>query len=161
MEVLETDYIKWPGATHGLRLDAGFQILDRTFLEEDQYDEFLKDPTAFLFNKVYSARHKKLKGLEKAVINNIVEYDHFASLTSFADPEVKDALMYLMRAGDEAVKWLNGMNECAQVALEHQVPLGVMAGHTTGYDAFADMLAGLYQCSDGSLYHAGQSHGSL
>ncbi|MDR0875880.1 MAG: hypothetical protein LBN12_06695, partial [Clostridiales Family XIII bacterium] len=142
MEVLGTDYIKWPGATNGLALNAGFQITDRTFIEEDQYDEFLQDPTAFLFNKVYSARHRKLKGLEKAVINNVIEYGHFASMASFADPEVKDALLTLMQAGDEAVKWLTAMNECGGVALANETPLGCMSGCTTAYDAFADMLRG-------------------
>jgi len=140
--VLGTNYIKWPGATNGLALDAGFQITDRTFLEEDQYDEFLQDPTAFLFNKVYAARHDKLKGLEKAVINNVVEYGHYASLASFADPDVKAALLTLMQAGDEAVKWIEAMNECAAVALECQTPLGCISGATTAYDAFADMLRG-------------------
>jgi len=142
MEVLGTDFIKWPGATHGLALNAGFQITDKTFLEEDQYDEFLSDPTAFIFNKVYSARHKKLKGLEKAVINNVVEYGHFASLASFADPEVQDALHYLMRGGEEAAKWLQASGEINALALSLETPLGAVFGSTIGYDAFADMLRG-------------------
>ena len=142
METLGTDFIKWPGATCGLDLDAGFQITDRTFLEENQYDEFLRDPTAFLFNKVYSAKHKNLKALEKAVINNVVEYGHFASMASFADPEVKDALNCLMRAGDEAAKWLSQLGECSDLAVAMHAPPGPITGSTIAYDAFADMLRG-------------------
>jgi len=142
MEVLGTDFIKWPGATSGLDLDAGFQITDKTFLDEDQYDEFLRDPTAFLFNKVYSARHKNLKGLEKAVINNVVEYGHFASLASFADPEVKEALHYLIRGGEEAAKWLKASGELNELALSLEAPLGAVFGSTIAYDGFADMLRG-------------------
>ena len=142
MEVLGTEYIKWPGATSGIALDAGFQITDKTFLEEDQYDEFLRDPSAFIFNKVYSARHKNLKGLEKAVINNIIEYGHFASMTSFADPEVREALYYLMRAGEEAGKWLAYNGQLTELALSLETPLGAVFGSTIAYDAFADMLRG-------------------
>jgi len=142
MEALGTEYIKWPGATHGLGLDAGFQATDRTFIEEDQYDEFLRDPSSFLFNKVYSARHKNLRGLEKAVINNVVEYGHYASLASFADPEVKEALMYLMRGGDEAVKWLQASAEINDLAQSLQTPIGAAFGSTIAYDGFADNLRG-------------------
>ena len=142
MEMLGTEFIKWPGPSSGFGLDTGFQITDKTFLEEDQYDEFLRDPTAFLFNKVYSARHKKLRGLEKAVINNVVEYGHFASLASFADPDVKEALCYLMSAGDEAVKWLNATTELMELAISLETPPGPFAGTTIAYDAFADMLRG-------------------
>ena len=142
MEVLGTDFIKWPGATCGLALDAGFQITDKSFLEEDQYDEFIRDPSAFLFTKVYPARHKKLKGLEKAVINDVVEYGHFASLASFADPDVKDALLYLMRGGEEAAKWLKASAEINELAVSMHAPLGAAFGTTIAYDSFADMLRG-------------------
>jgi len=142
MEVLGTEFIKWPGPSSGIPLNSGFQITDKTFLQEDQYDEFIKDPTAFLFNKVYPARHKKLKGLEKAVINNVIEYGHFASLTSFADPEVKEALHYLIRGGEEAVKWLTATGELVDLAASLETPPCVITGSTTAYDAFADMLRG-------------------
>jgi len=142
LEVLDTDFIKWPGATCGLDLDAGFQITDKTFIEEDQYDEFLRDPTAFIFNKVYSAKHKNLKGLEKAVLNSVIEYGHFASLSSFADPDVKEALLYLMRAGEESQKWLKASGEINELALSLETPLAGVLGCTTAYDAFADNLRG-------------------
>ncbi|MDR1029225.1 MAG: hypothetical protein LBL63_07380, partial [Clostridiales Family XIII bacterium] len=142
LEVLETEYINWPGPTCGLDLNAGFQITDKTFLSADEYDEFIADPTAFLFNKVYPARHKKLRGLSKAVINNVIEFGHFASLASFADPEVQEALHYLMRGGEEAVKWLKASGELAALAVELETPLGCISGCTIGYDALADMLRG-------------------
>jgi len=142
MEVLGTDYINWPGSTCGLDLNAGFQVTDKTFLEEDQYDEFLRDPSAFIFNKVFPAKHKKLKGLEKVVLNNAVEYGHFASLASFADPDVKEALHYLMKAGDESLKWLQAQGELNDLAVSLEAPLGSVIGCTNAYDAFADNIRG-------------------
>ena len=142
MEVLGTEYIRWPGPAWGIPNHAGFQIVDKTFLDEEQYDEFLRDPSAYLFNKVYSARHKNLRGLEKAVINNVIEFGHFASLSSFADPDVQKALHYLMRGGEEAVKWLNASAEHAQIAVSLETPPAVLTGCTCAYDAFADMLRG-------------------
>lgn len=40
MEAMDCDYIKWPGPTHNLPLNASFQIVDNTFLDDDEYDEF-------------------------------------------------------------------------------------------------------------------------
>ena len=142
LEALGTNYIKWAGPSCGLGLDASFQITDRTFLEEEQYDEFIQDPTAFLFNKVYSAKHDKLKGLEKAVINNISEYGHFASMASFADPEVRESLHCLIKAGEEAEKWQSQVKECIEFAETFQAPVGHAVGSTNPYDAFADNLRG-------------------
>jgi len=142
MEVLGTDYIKWPGPTWGIPNNAGFQIMDKTFLEEDQYDEFIRDPSGFLFKKVYSARHTKLRGLEKASLDSIIEFGHFAGLASFADPDVQSALHYLMRGGEEALKWLQANGEMLELGLSLQVPPGVVTGCTIAYDALADMLRG-------------------
>ena len=142
MEVLGTQYIMWPGPTWGLDLNAPFQLCDMSFLGEDQYDEFIQDPTAFIFNKVFSARHKNLKGLEKAALNNVIEFGHYASLSSFADPDVQSALHCLMRAGEESAKWLQGSGENVEVAVAHHAPPAVLTGCTCAYDAFADMLRG-------------------
>ncbi|MCL2825879.1 MAG: hypothetical protein FWD72_00560 [Eggerthellaceae bacterium] len=142
MEVLGTEYIRWPGQTWGIPNNAGFQVPDKTFLNEDQYDEFIKDPSRFIFTKVYPARHKNLKGLEKAVINNVIEFGHYASMASFADPEVQSALHYLMRGGEESLKWLQASGELVGLAASLETPPGVVTGCTCAYDAFADMLRG-------------------
>ncbi|MDR0875862.1 MAG: cyclic nucleotide-binding domain-containing protein, partial [Clostridiales Family XIII bacterium] len=44
-------------AASSLALNTGFQILDRAFMEEDEYDEFLSDPSHFLMTKVFPRRH--------------------------------------------------------------------------------------------------------
>ena len=46
-EYLGAGYIRMPGPTHGLPLDASFQMMDGTYMEDDEFDEFLLDPTHF------------------------------------------------------------------------------------------------------------------
>ena len=99
MEVLGTEYIKWAGPTHGLDRNALHQIIDRSYMGEDQYDEFLNDPSEYLFTRVFPDRHKKLQGLRKLELNNIIEFGHFGSMAAFADPEVRETLLTLMFAG--------------------------------------------------------------
>ena len=99
METLGTTAIRWPGATCGVPLNQGFQIVDGTYMEEDEYDEFLRDPSHFCMTKVFPRKHKKLAGLAKLNFHEVVEFGHYASMAAFADPEVRQALLTLMFAG--------------------------------------------------------------
>jgi len=155
LEVLGTNYIKWPGATHGLGLDALHQIIDRSYMGEDEYDEFLNDPTAYIFTKVFPDRHDKLRGLKKLELNNIIEFGHFQSMAAFADPEVRQALLTLMFAGEQVMKYREQVAELAEIAAEMQSPCYPTLGLPMAYDMLADNLRGyinvpmdLFTCPD-------------
>ena len=111
-------------------------------MDIDDYDEFLKDPSNLFMTKVYPRRHKKLKGLAKMSFQDVVEFGHYASMTAFADPEVREALITLMSAGEQAQKWVAAQGELAQKALELQTPLGCTLGQNAPYDMLADNLRG-------------------
>ena len=142
MEVLGTNYIKWPGATHGLELNALHQIIDRSYLAEDEYDEFLNDPTAYIFTKVFPDRHDKLQGLRKLDLSNIIEFGHFMSMAPFADPEVRQALLTLMFAGEQVAKFQQQQAEISAIAAEMQAPSYPTVGQPMAYDMLADNLRG-------------------
>ncbi|MDR1027895.1 MAG: hypothetical protein LBL63_00565, partial [Clostridiales Family XIII bacterium] len=142
MEVLGTEYIRWPGQTHGLDLNMGHQIVDKVFVNEDQYDAFLADPSRYLMQNVWAQRHKKLRALSKISFHDVYELSHYASMAAFADPEVREALLTLMFAGEEASKWLQYTAEYQTVAAEYQTPVGATGGTTIPYDRFADGLRG-------------------
>lgn len=142
MEVLDTVAINWPGASRGLPLTEGFQITDITYMEEDEYDELIENPSHFFMTKVFPRRHKKLKGLAKVDFSNVVEYGHYASMGAFADPEVREALMTLMFAGEEVQKWQNALGILNKTALAMQAPLGCVIGQSAPYDMLADNVRG-------------------
>lgn len=142
MEPLGTTAIHWPGATWGIDLNKSFQICDATYLEEDEYDEFIANPAHFFMTKVWPRRHKKLKGLSKISFNNVVEFGHYASMSAFSDPEVHEALLALMAAGDQSAKWLEAQGILNETALAMQCPLGCIMGVGAPYDMLADNLRG-------------------
>jgi hypothetical protein len=142
MEVLGTTAIHWPGATWDLERTRSYQVCDNTYLKEDEWEEFLFDPSHFFMTKVWPRRHAKLSGLAKMSFQNVVEFGHYASMAQFADPEVRNTLITLMAAGDEAVKYIQAQAELGQVALETQTPLGVVIGTGAPYDFLADNLRG-------------------
>lgn len=142
LETLGTTAIRWPGATCGVPLDQGFQIVDGTYMEEDEYDEFLRDPSHFCMTKVFPRKHRKLAGLSKLCFHDVVEFGHYASMSAFADPEVRQALLTLMFAGEQAVEWQKGGALLRETALSCQTPLGALAGQNAPYDMLADNIRG-------------------
>ncbi len=145
MEVLGTEAVRWPGATWGIDRMMGFQIVDDCYLEQEDYDDFIRDPSHYLMTKVYPRRHKKMAGLAKMDFSNFVEFGHYASMAQFADPEVRESLLTLMAAGDQANKWLEGQGLMAATALEYQTPLGCILGQNTPYDMLGDNLRGFLE----------------
>lgn len=141
MEALGTSFIRWAGKD-GLDENSIHQIVDKVYVEEEQYDEFLTDPSRYMLQKVWPKRHDKLAALSKISFDNVWELGHFTSLCAFADPEVQEAFKVLEEAGKKSIEWLQQGAELGQVALEMQCPLGPLGGMTTAYDMWADNLRG-------------------
>jgi len=49
LEALGTRQLKWPG--HGVGVNQSYQFVEDEYMKEDEYDEFLLDPSGFTFNK--------------------------------------------------------------------------------------------------------------
>lgn len=143
MEAMNCQYIHWPGATHNLPLDASFQIIDKTFLEADEYDEFLFDPTHFFITKVYPRKFKDLEPLSKLCFRNPVEYALYIEMASCAQPDVMEALDALKRGGRAAVKWLGYMGSIVKNISDKGYPLGAATAQTCPFDMFSDNIRGL------------------
>lgn len=142
MEVLGTTAVRWPGSTCGIDRNKGFQVCDAAYMEDDEYDEFIRNPAHFLMTKVWPRRHKKLQGLAKLSFNNVVEFGHYASMAAFADPEVREALFTLMAAGEQAKQWNEAQALLNETALSMQAPLGCIIGQSAPYDMLADNIRG-------------------
>ena len=142
MEVLGTTAVRWPGATCGIDHTKSFQVVDNCYLEEDEYDEFIANPSAFFVNKVWPRRHKKLAPMANLSFDNVVEFGHYASMSQFADPEMKEMLLTLIAAGEQSKKWIEAQGILNATALEMQCPLGSILGAHAPYDMLADNLRG-------------------
>ncbi|WP_028308603.1 uroporphyrinogen decarboxylase family protein [Desulfitibacter alkalitolerans] len=142
MEAMDCQYVKWPGATHNLPLNDSFQLLDKCFLEDDEYDEFLLDPTHFFITKVYPRKFKDLEPLSKICFRNPVEYSLYAEMATFAQPDVKAALDALKRGGEASAKWLGYMGSITQLIVSKGFPLGAATAQTCPFDMFSDNIRG-------------------
>lgn len=146
LDALGTNMLRWPGPTHGLPLDASCQHLDGTYMEDDEFDEFLSDPTHFIITKMLPRKHKNLKGLSKLSFHDIYDMSFIMNTVAFSDPEVISTLMALIHSGqhvkDKIIqsKYINDVivNQCG-------CPSRGSAALVAPFDIYADSLRGLIQ----------------
>ena len=61
LEALQTNYTKWPGGT--LPPDVPFQIAEKEYMHEDEYDLFLTDPTDYMIHYILPRTYDALQPL--------------------------------------------------------------------------------------------------
>lgn len=142
-EFMDSTYLKCPGPKSGLGLNDAFQICDGTYLYDEEFDEFLHDPTHFFITKVYPRKFKGLEALSKVRFNNPVEYDMYINIATFAQPEVQAALETLKRGGEASAKWLGGLMNIAGAIGAAGFPLGAAGAQTCPFDMFSDNIRGM------------------
>jgi uroporphyrinogen-III decarboxylase len=63
LEALATNYTRWPGGT--LPPDVPFQIAEKEYMKEDEYDIFLTDPTDYMMRYLLPRVYGALRPLSK------------------------------------------------------------------------------------------------
>jgi hypothetical protein len=151
LEALGTDYLKWPGPTCGLPRDASFQHLDAIYLHDDEYDEYLQDPTHFTLTKLLPRKHKNLAGLSKLYLREVYDAGFFADLAVFNDPEVKNALFALMEAGKHCAERSKQMAEVRSWIADEGFSTYCQGTFFIPFDAFADSHRGIVRTVNDTL----------
>lgn len=158
LEALGTQYLRWPGPECGLPLDSSFQHLDGEYFHDDEWDEFLEDPTHMMITKLIPRRHKELAGLSKLYAREVYDAGWFANLTTFADPEVKQALDALEKAGEAGAKRGAQMAALRAAINEDGFDTWCQGTFFIPYDAFADSLRGILRISMDVIEFPGELH---
>ena len=140
---LGSEFIRFPGAEHNIGLNESYQVLDGEYMTEDEYGEFVFDPTHFIFTKWMPRRNKKLSGLTRLNFQNPIEFGFFSALAPFADPEVQASLDALKEAGKHSLDWLVAGGMAASAIEEEGVVLGPHVGTTCPFDMLADSFRGM------------------
>lgn len=144
--ILGANFIKWPGPEFGIAPTDGFQVLDDSFIEDDEFEDFARDPGHFCMTKVYPRKFDALKGLSKLDFRNPFEYSIYSCFAAFNDPEVKSALEALNRASVGASQWLEYTGACSATLVECGVPVCSPTATNVPYDLFSDNIRGLLRC---------------
>ncbi len=103
-ETLGLDWMRWPG--NGLPDESIYQFIEGEYMHEDEYQEFIFDPTRFVLTKWIPRSFKKLDGLKYLTgLSNSVWLGFYNSFYPFAMPEVQESLKTLMKGAEEIAAW--------------------------------------------------------
>lgn len=144
VERLDATYIRVPGPGSGLPLNSSFQFLDNCYMEDDEFGEFLLDPTHFMLTKVLPRKYRKLKGFEKLYFREIYDQSGLMEMAKFGEDDIRKSLYAMIQAGEFCVQSKEQSKYMANVVNECGYPL---RGGTivVPFDAYADSLRGLIQ----------------
>ena len=103
--LLDVKILSWPG--HGVAKEASFQYNEKEWMQADEYDLLIDDPTDFLLHYYLPRVAGGLEGLAKLAspLDMVEIVDAPAWLMRWADPDVQASLEKLAAAGRECAAW--------------------------------------------------------
>ncbi len=141
LEMIDHKLHQWPG--NGMADDVPmYQFVEKEYMETDDYDAFIRDPTDYLLRTFLPRTNGALAGLRKlAPLTPLVSLPMFY-MNRFGDPDVRAALQTMLDVGAEGVKWGAVIGEVGLAAMQAGVPS--FSGGFSGapFDQIGDAMRG-------------------
>ncbi|MCP5143732.1 MAG: hypothetical protein H6978_02795 [Gammaproteobacteria bacterium] len=138
-----TDFkqLEWPG--HGVGENSPYQYLDREYMTADEYDDFLFDPTGFMYEKFLPRTAGVFDGLQPLGSMAGMYYTGIpVSTMMFQNPDLLAAIDRLKLAGAEALKALAAGAAGLQEQMQRGYPPFIGGVSQAPYDVLADYMRG-------------------
>ena len=102
---LDVQVLSWPG--HGVAKTAGFQYNEKEWMQADEYDLLIDDPTDFLLHVWLPRTVAGMKGFAKLTspLDMVEVVAGPGYMMRWADPEVQESVAKLKAAGEECQAW--------------------------------------------------------
>lgn len=148
METAGYTNAKWPGPYYGLPENTPYQYVDACYLQDDEYGTYLKDPTAFLVQRVLTGKYKNFSALAY-LSAPVLCGPSILSLAPLGIPAVKETLLNMIKTGEQVQEALAGATALAMSAVEAGYPVFGASTICNPFDDFADNVRGLLDaCMD-------------
>jgi len=139
-----TVQMKWPG--HEIGVNSSHQFVEGEYMKQEEYDDFLNDPSDFLI-RVYIPRvFKNLEGLNMLpplMLTVLGCYGGGFWASTFAQPQLAEAFEAMLKASKTAAEW---NMKFAQFHKE-MAEAGYVPSHTgpvlVPFDVISDLLRGM------------------
>lgn len=143
LEVLDAKQIKWPGGS--LPHDGYHQYLEIEYMQGEEYDLFLTDPTDFVLRcylpRVLGALEpfSRLPNLGPSLVGSTTAFLNMTPI--FNKPEFQNLAGILSKAGEEEAKFTDWENQMRQLGSPPATYSGGIG--TEPFDLFASYLRGM------------------
>lgn len=142
MDILQPICFNYPGKKPEFGDNFIYQVEDHAFMEDEEYELFLKDPSAFLMHRVLAKKFKSLGGLE--ILN---PYSLCGStvmgFASIAAPPLTAALEAMVEAGKATQEYIASSVDVIKHLIGKGFPVWGSAVASHPFDDFADNIRGL------------------
>lgn len=142
MDILQPININYPGKTAEFGDNFTYQVVDHEFMGDDEYEEFLKDPSAYLLHRVLAEKFQTLGGLK--ILN---PYSLCGStvmgFSALAAPPLQQALQAMLDAGKEISEFIQTGVDVTMHLIQKGFPVWGNAVASHPFDDFADNIRGL------------------
>jgi uroporphyrinogen-III decarboxylase len=108
-DILDYKLYDWPG--HGLPDELMYQMIEGEYVVAEEYGQLSADPTDFFLRKYLPRVFEALEPLQKLPLMPSIQEMPMTptALLPFGMPDVQEALQKLMKAGNEAMRWMQVM----------------------------------------------------
>jgi hypothetical protein len=143
LEILAPRQSRWPG--HGVSPYHGHQAIEIDNMQGEEYDDFIKDPSDYMFRIHMSRTSEKLAGL--ASLPRLSSLHGFmgaqALAVSFASPDVSRAVTTLLKTGREFRKWRSRMAKFDKMMLDLGFPQYFQGAALPPFDLISHSMRGM------------------
>ncbi len=142
MARLDAQYFDWPGKKPEYGDNFIYQMHDHCFLEEEEYESFIKDPQRYLMQRVLPQKFPALQGLAMLDPYSLCG-SNVMGFASLGMPPAQEALKALMDAGAMTAEHIGKITGLSMQLVEKGYPLFGSATVLSPFDDFADCVRGL------------------
>jgi hypothetical protein len=143
LEILKPNNIRWPG--YGVDPYKGHQSIEIEYMQAEDYDAYLADPTDFMFRIMVSRSSENLTGWA-----NLPKLDSMGGgmgaqglAIALTDPGVDKAIKTLQKTGREMRKWLKRQAKFNKMMLDCGFPQYYQGGSGPPFDMISHSMRGM------------------
>ncbi len=145
LEILDVKNRQWPGGP--LPPDYEYQFIESQFMNEDEYDIFLEDPTDFVIRYFLPRMYGALKPLAKLPPMGTMFLGFEGIVPLFSTPEFIELARNLVKAGEEMSKFRetigDSYEELARLGFPAFAHFGVGGVGGAPFDTVSSFLRGM------------------
>jgi len=140
METLGYRAFRWPG--HGLPDDAMYQYVEGEYMTAAEYDDFIADPSDFMFRTWAPRQFAALEGFSRPAPWRRFMWSGWMSLGALASAETRRSLEAAIQAGEEVDAWFASIGQYTEETRAKGYPLAYAGFDWAPFDILGDTLRG-------------------
>jgi len=131
---------KWPG--HGLGDDVMYQYVDGEYMSDEEYDEFIFDPSDFMLRKWAPRQFTSMAGFSQFVPWRRFMWAGWMNLGFWTSDEFQQTLREITAGAEELNKWWGSQAQYWGEIEEKGYPLAFAGWDWAPFDILGDTLRG-------------------